>query len=617
MTKLPLLLAFALLATSTTGCDKIGELLNQKSDERADDEEEEEEEDDEDEPKKKKKKKKKTKAAEKPGFLADTGFRPEKDGFAFRNTGGRYPSTPPVLNENVMVKMFGARACVDGDTKECTLTLPAAEWAHMINRAMNGGQCEGMAVASLTMFKGVDKPQGLLNFSAHTAERKDVTPLIGYYWAYQAVDPVMRETRMGRRTYTPIKVEEKLVEMFKKGELATLAFWGPPGQGGHAVTPYAVEDKGNGIHHIKIYDNNYPDKERFIAIDHNANTWKYDLAAINPDVPKMPWGGGADSRNLVVIPLDLRLKKAVCPFCKDNEKKTTIWPRSSAVSITDQEGRKLSIDGGKVTNEIPDAEVVDLTTWMEGGTPLEPMYVLPADNDYDVDIVGNDSATPAAGDDDRGVTVFGAGTAMSVDGVKLAKTEKDTLSIPREGGSVRYRSGTGRMPALKLAIDDDKEGVSVRVANIQADADDEIELKHDRKVKRVVVQGGGKKTASYDLELKHVGGGRKGVERNEHRAVRFKLGESHGIETKRPEPAKAGAKPAAPKISRGVFVRKPRVKTKDVDKDKGNEKAREPRKLPTPEPPKERGIAPKSPNPPNPPPGSPPPKTRVIAPKKP
>jgi hypothetical protein len=246
------------------------------------------------------------------GYLADTGFRPNKHGYSFVNKGGRYPSTPPLVTSNVMVKMFGKDACVAGNVKNCKLTPPASEWAGMINRAMNGGQCEGMAVSSLTFFKKIDNAATLTAGadSAHGLPRDQASPLIGYYWAYQAVNPVMQEASLGRRRMTPTAVEDRLVEMMKHGELATLGFWGPPGEGGHAVTPYAVEDRGNGIHWIRIYDNNYPDKERYVIIDRNANTWNYDLAAINPSVPKMPWGGGAESHNIVAIPLAARLKKA-------------------------------------------------------------------------------------------------------------------------------------------------------------------------------------------------------------------------------------------------------------------------------------------------------------------
>jgi hypothetical protein len=560
MPKLRLLVGLLALTLPVTGCGFVGELLSKKSDSKqssADDEEEEEDDSPSDKPKKKKKKDK---------TLADTGFRPDRDGFAFQNQGGEYPRQPPILNENVMVKMFGDKACVDGDTKDCTLTLPAAEWAHMVNKAMNGGRCEGMAVAALTFWKGIDKPESVWSMTNSTLEKKEATPFIAYYWTYQMVDPVRTETMLARRKSTPSSVADQLVKMFKAGELSTLAFWNPRGRGGHAVTPYAVEDQGNGIQHIKVYDNNFPSKERIIVIDRNADTWRYDLAALNPDQPKMPWYGDATLRNLVVIPLDLRLKKAACPFCRDASGARTVWPRASAVSIADQEGRKVGLDGDKIVNEIPDAQVVDVSAYLEGGAAMDPIFILPEGNDYDITIEKNDAA---ASSDDDGVAIFTAGTAVTVEGVKLAKGEKDTLSLSRETGGLRYKSGTGKVPALKMAVDDADEGVAVRVANLETDADSEVELKFDRKTRKATVQGGGKATKSYDLEMSHVGKGQRGVEKTEQRGVKFKLGESHAIDGKRAiARPKAGAKPAPPRITRGVAPRRPIAIDKDKDKDK-------------------------------------------------
>ena len=561
-------LTLGVFAVSNTGCDKLVDLLKKdKADKHAsDDDDDDDDEDDVPAKKKKKSTKKKTKKKADGKYLADSGFRPEKDGYNFKNTGGKFPLSPPVVTENVMVKLFGSEACENGNTKSCTLTPPAEEWAGMINRAMNGGQCEGMAVSSLTFFKDIDKPDTMFGHGAHGLDREHATPLIAYYWSYQALNPVMTETMKGRRSYTPNTVEDKLVEMFDKGQLGTVEFWGPPGHGGHAVTPYAVEDKGNGIHWIKIYDNNYPNLDRYITIDRNANTWKYDLAALNPDTPKMPWGGDADSHSIVVVPVDLRLKKAQCPFCRSQTTRKTVWGFGATVGVSDQEGRKVGIEGDKLINEIPDAEVVDLSAFLEGSVPVSPMFILPAENDYDVSIGGRDKAEGET--DEKGVSVFGQGQAYTVEDVKVATHEKDTLSIPHEGEGVRYKTASGRMPSLKLAIDDEKEGTVVRVANMKADANSEVSLNLDRKSKKLTVQGGGKSTDGYDLKLKHVRDGGDNDEA-EQKNIKFKLGDSHAIDVKAPAIRPKKGTPAAPiAISRGKFVPKLAPVGKDDKKDK-------------------------------------------------
>lgn len=595
------LLLAALLIGTTAGCGKIQDLLHKK-DKTAETSDSDENDDDDSPGPKKKKKEKGVKT------LADINFRPERDGFSFQNTGGDYPRTKPILTENIVVRMFGADACVDGDTKDCTLTLPAQEWAHSVNRAMNAGQCEGMAVTSLTFFTGTDKPDSMLQFTAHAIDRKEATPHIAYYWAYQTLDPVRAETTNSRMRNTPVQIEDKLVEMLKNKELATLAFWNPNGRGGHAVTPYAVEDRGNNVHWIRVYDNNFPDKDRYIEIDRNANTWRYDLAALNPSTPKMPWYGDATSHSLAIRPLNLRLGKAVCPFCSGGSATRTVWPRSTSISITDPEGRRIGVEGDKVINEIPGAEVIDVGSYLEGYPASEPIFVLPDNADYDVKVAAQDANGPkATSDDDVGVTVFGQGNAISVEGAKLDKGESDTLALTQKSDDVRYRSGTGRVPALKLAVEDDGDGAEVRVANMTADKDDEVELVHDRKAGRIVVQGGGKKTTGYDLQLRTVRKGSRGVERVEQKGVKFHLGESHALESRgpkgpRPKLAKPALQkgPAAPKITRGVFLKRPTLKKPDAPKQTDTTKPKPPEdpkpktlRKPEPAPTNNGGSAPK------------------------
>ncbi|MEJ7729976.1 MAG: hypothetical protein WKG00_12240, partial [Polyangiaceae bacterium] len=506
-------------------------------------------------------------------LIADTGFRPNKHGFPFKNTGGNFPRTPGLVDANVMTKLFGKEACVGGNAARCKLTPPATEWMGMINRAMNGGQCEGMAVSSLTFFQNIDSPakHSPTAKSAHDLQHRQVSPLIGYYWAWQAVDPMMRETVLERRRTAPADVVDRLAQMMKQNQMATIAIWAPrPQRGGHAVTPYAIENKGNNEYWVRIYDNNYPDTERYIVIDKNANTWRYDVAALNPSVPKMPWYGDAESRSIAILPVATRLKKADCPFCKTTKGKTVV-PRGAALNISDPDGKKLGYDdGGKLINEIPGADVVDLTAFLEDAEAPEPIFILPDDDkDYEITVADPKvKAKPAEGDDDdtddnASVAIFSGGTAIAVGKSQRDAGQKDTISLSKDG--FRYRTANGKVPKLRLALDDDKEGVAVGVKNMKADADDEVELKMDRKSGRVTVQGGGKSTDSYDLKIKKVKEDGDDDE-VEAKGVKFKLGDSHSINVRAPmKPHAKGAPAAAPAIEKGKFV--PRLKPKPQKAD--------------------------------------------------
>src|SRR5437660_1334619 len=79
------------------------------------------------------------------------------------------------------------------------------------------------------------------------------------------------------------------------GEVYSLGFYkDTTKQIGHAVTPYAVEDKGGGKFAVLIYDNNHPGIPRAISFDRNADSWSYD-AARNPNDPTWHFAGDAQT----------------------------------------------------------------------------------------------------------------------------------------------------------------------------------------------------------------------------------------------------------------------------------------------------------------------------------
>jgi hypothetical protein len=495
-------------------------------------------------------------AAASASFLADTGFRPPANGYAFNNQGGQYPKTPPVLTGGGVVKLFGANACLGGDVANCKLTPAAGEWMAMINRAMNGGQCEGMAVSSLVFFEKDMKPSSLVPraSSTHNLTHDQAFALIGYFWAWQAVNPVRALTLKSRATQTPSSAEDTLVEMMKRHELATVSI--RFNNEGHAVTPYAVEDRGNNIHWIRIYDNNWPDKERYIIIDRTANTWKYELASINPDVPRLPWSGTADTHSIAITPLSARLGAAECPFCSGGTRKVVTASGGNSVTLTNQDGKKLGIEDGKLVNEIPEAEVVTLNSYLDGAPVGEPMYVVPAEGDYDVHIAGTDHRAGGS-EGDHGVSIIGNGSAVAVETARLRPGERDTLSLHRDG-AVRYASGSGgTIPPIRMAHDGDgKHGMQVRIANMKADAHEALELRMDHKAGEITVQGGGRKSESYDLKVKHVHAGAEDHE-VEQRGIKYSSGAVHTVHSD-PSP---GAKHTAVSVKSAPRPKEPPAKS--------------------------------------------------------
>src|SRR4029453_10179144 len=83
--------------------------------------------------------------------------------------------------------------------------------------------------------------------------------------------------------------------------------------GGHAITPYAVEDRGNGVYWIMVYDNNYPGAARSIEVDTTKDTWRYS-GSTNPAEPADEYEGDAETKTLELAPITPRLGQRDCPF---------------------------------------------------------------------------------------------------------------------------------------------------------------------------------------------------------------------------------------------------------------------------------------------------------------
>ena len=90
-------------------------------------------------------------------LIADSGFRPARDGFGFENYGtetGVLDLSPAYVEE-----LFGPAVCASGTGATCRLTPPAREWVEAENDAMAAGHCFGMAVAAAEFFARHARPE--------------------------------------------------------------------------------------------------------------------------------------------------------------------------------------------------------------------------------------------------------------------------------------------------------------------------------------------------------------------------------------------------------------------------------------------------------------------------
>ncbi len=401
-----------------------------------------------------------TEAPEQPSSIPgdvvfDFGFTPEQNGFSFENYGDDIPATNLTADE--LRRMFGDEVCADINGDECILTPPAEQWMEQINGDMAGGHCEGMAVLSLMMYTGQVSPS---DFGGEIASELDINDEalqkeIAYWWATQAVDPTASSVIRG----TPMEILETIEQMDVNGETYTIGIYNDRNEG-HAITPFGVEDKGDGLFAILVYDNNYPGEVRELYIDSRDNSWTYETS-INPEVATDVWSGNADTQTLDLTPTSARLEIQACPFCEGGY--SSVGGKLAApaqamnqifldgeghILITDDTGNRLGYVDGTIINEIEGASYTKYRMLAIGDTP-EPIYSIPANLDVTITIDGTDLTEETLTD----LVMIGAGFSIGVEGIYLEPGQVDVAYFYPADETIAYETTSDESPSIIFAIE--------------------------------------------------------------------------------------------------------------------------------------------------------------------
>ena len=322
-------------------------------------------------------------------IVADNGFRPDTDGFGVENYGncGQTNLTP-----GAMSGLFGAQqVCLSGRGADCQLDPAAEKWMEVTNEQMAGGHCMGFSVTALRFYSGnlSSSDYGAdSTFDLDVANNRQLESAIAAGWVYQFLPRVTDQELTG----PPNAILQAIVDGLRKdgsnrseaysngGPLYTIKIFNA--DGGHAITPYAVEDKGDGKFAVLVYDNNYPGITRAVEFDTNANTWSYN-AATRPDLPEAPSYPG-DAGHPYKMRLDATLRAR-----RPRSRSTSRTPRTPAPGIAgsagsatldnqisllgnpsnhahllirDSQGRVTGLVKGKMVNQIPGVQVQQIAS---------------------------------------------------------------------------------------------------------------------------------------------------------------------------------------------------------------------------------------------------------------
>ncbi|MFO0547622.1 MAG: hypothetical protein U0271_04485 [Polyangiaceae bacterium] len=413
--------------------------------------------------------------------------------------------------------------------EDCVPTPGAQAWINKANSGAGNGVCEGMAVSSLMMYKGLLEPASFQTGATQTfdLERSEaVRSVIGKYFSYQYSDPTDSETRVMRNKQTPNEVLDTISERLKSTdpeEQVTLGFY-QRGKGGHAVVPYAVEDKGNGIFWLRIYDNNAPGVTRYLEFDRNKNTWIYGFGAVNPQVAADKWMGDASTFSLDWTPLKLRRSKPVCSWCKENQQEKQVFsPDNGDVLIKDDKGHAIGFENGQYVNTMPNAGELFPRAYVPGGKSAAPVFVVPSSGNYSISIDGNGKG----GSDD--VAIFGDGIAITIDDIKLAEDQVDTVFISEDGRSLKYSPGEKESPDIRIALDGADADYLFAINDLDAQKGEAIELDLDPSTGRLKVFDTGGGGDAFDLDVvRFAADGKVDVYQNDD--IPLEAGEAAGID---------------------------------------------------------------------------------------
>ncbi|WP_207837557.1 hypothetical protein [Williamsia soli] len=380
-------------------------------------------------------------------LIADSGFEVTRDGFSFENWGPPDGSHRRSMTPATMQSLYGDRICARVVDGACVLTATGEVLERDSNESSDGGHCFGMAaVAGLFSTGGLDKsgyvPAGQNLYDVGPSDQLD--GLISRYFNAQGALPTADAATRSSVADTLAKIESA----WAAGDNYLLAIMSDTG--GHAITPIALRDLGDGRTGIVVYDNNYPGVEKMVVTDPRANTWYY-TTALNPAEPSALYLG-SPSNPMILFPLSQMTQVHECPVCHD------VGDDSVLILVKDT-----------ATKPADDAAAWDLTITRPGGGPVaglerldysntrrSALYRVPAATAFELTI-GGVPIGPAA---DVDVSIIGDGWINEVDDLVILPAATATVSVDKDQRRVALASSFPVSPRLTVAGEESDWSVS-------------------------------------------------------------------------------------------------------------------------------------------------------------
>jgi hypothetical protein len=487
--------------------------------------------------------------------VGDLSFYPLPDGFSFYNYGDSPDSDFTVED---MANTFGA-ANVCKAQNPCVLNTTAESWRRSKLDMVKGGHCAGMAMTSLLIYDRADIAPGNYQAGAFTTFelfKQNARRDIAYYAMTQGETPRNQTGLPPQRTAAigATNVVNTLLanlQNLSAGDRYVLHFWKPDWTGGHAVTPYAVLNKGNNEYWIYVYDNNYPnDFGRVFKINMSSNDWLYEGAATIPGASVSTYRSSDTNKGNIRLmslrwlePRQMRCTAATCEPPAQAQAASVLagspiqfqLDGEGYLLITRSDGKRVGRDlvTGELINEIDGALEAPLTTGFGFNTP--PMLEIPheAGMTYSLQVANRDNAF-ANLEAEANVNIFGDGFAVRVTGLRLDSQGATPVALPisaadtggadsasaqaepfdlvnvsfaPESKRLTFQASAldGDTPSLNLAVSNaDGSDYSATVANLALDTQESVAVSIDAATGQVAVENNSASNGSYAVEIERI-----------------------------------------------------------------------------------------------------------------
>ena len=242
--------------------------------------------------------------------LLDIGFRPQTNGYRFANY---TDNTDTDLTFDDLIKLINSQPAVCyNPIGPCIPRTAAAAWRTAVLNVMTKGHCEGMSVSSLRFFKGIDDPASFQSGAtdAHDLAKLNARRDTAYYFVPQLDDPLFAYKDQQRQKTPSANLSE--LSSALSGTASDpmnlfIRFAGLNG-GGHAITPYAVEERSDHFE-VWVYNSNTPDLASSVLITTTSESWSYNMGSLGI------WSGNASTQSLGVVPISQSALPMICPWC--------------------------------------------------------------------------------------------------------------------------------------------------------------------------------------------------------------------------------------------------------------------------------------------------------------